>query len=197
MPRAYLIRRGTILWEGHPEELPPSRIEEALAGTVLEPDWDLPPGFDRIRAALHRKLFGLAARALADRGAAGGSEGQVAGRAIERVRGYAEAITRELRVCASSGDPLLAFRSARSYAAAFGDWEGAAPLRGLIEGWERDPSLAIEREISSIIDRASDLVREGQIEAARALLLETAKAHPDARGAARARAFAGRFVDWR
>ncbi|MBN1418353.1 MAG: hypothetical protein JXP34_06220 [Planctomycetes bacterium] len=197
IPRAFLVRYGTILWEGHPDELPASRIEETLVGSAPEPGWKLPAGLDRIRILLQRKRFGLAAQALAGFRDRGGAEAEAAGRTLESLRAYASAVARDLGTCAAKGDPLLALRSLRSFEAAFGDWEGASALRELSEAWARNPALDTRRRIRRVIEGAGDLVRKGDVEAARALLLEAAAADPGEPGAAMAHRFAERLADWR
>jgi thiol-disulfide isomerase/thioredoxin len=171
IPRAILVdAQGTVLYNGHPGELPPELIEKAVSGALSTPIWDLAGAGKGVKAAFLKRDFKAALLGAADGGPA----------IVSALQGMVKAKIEGLRAAHAKGDFLGVETMAQAIAKELAGLPEAAEATKLRSDVAADPKaqtvLKAQQKLAKIAARSPNSNKE--LEAAIEDLRELKAAHP-------------------
>jgi thioredoxin-like negative regulator of GroEL len=176
IPHAVLIdASGTVVWSGHPGELPIDALQKSLAGALPKPLWEWTPASKPVQAALLKRSY---AKALEE--AAKLSEADGGPEIKTSIQGIVQARVEGLRRSYEAGDFLGADTAASLLVKELDglpEKETASKILADIKAnKDAQPVIKTQKQIAKL--RAAGLSKRKEIEKAIEDLLEIQSEHP-------------------
>lgn len=183
---------GKVVFKDHPSSLTEKLIEEVLARVVLRFEYEFPAAFKKVQAAIAKKDFAGATKALDGLDAA---DAEFTKKVREDLAGYVGDVRKMAEADAAAGDYLSAMDALVTLAKQYKGTDAGKEVDALVADWKKDPAVKKELDAGKQMAAAKALEKAFRFQHALGLYLGIVKKYEGTKTAAAAKQRADAIQD--